>query len=256
MSSSKRRPAAEDDALLELITSATSSMACRQSRYWLTPVRPRPEFGTGLTVLAIVVVLGGSLLATGLQLKTNRTQPAFLQDAANFIRMPLTSDGADGGHFFVAAVRDPDRPESRLDRPDPNIRSAQRNAARAALNCVGRSGVDISFRSMGSHGGSGGLMFGITLVDALGPTDLARGRRIAGTGTITSAGIVGPILEIHLKAQAAERAGADVFLAPTSQAREAKRSVRALRVVAVRTLDDAVRALDGGKGCSHAAELP
>lgn len=68
---------------------------------------------------------------------------------------------------------------------------------------------------LGAIGGpSGGLMLTLEMYDALTKEDLARGRHIAGTGTIDPKGNVGEIGGIDKKIIAARDAGATVFLAP------------------------------------------
>lgn len=68
---------------------------------------------------------------------------------------------------------------------------------------------------LGEIGGpSGGLMFSLEMYDALTSKDLARGRKIAGTGTIDKDGHVGEIGGIDKKVIAAHCAGVDIFLAP------------------------------------------
>ncbi|MGI8573932.1 MAG: S16 family serine protease [Egibacteraceae bacterium] len=104
--------------------------------------------------------------------------------------------------------------------------------------------VDVTSGRIG--GPSAGLMIALTVFDKVDAVDLAAGRRVAGTGTIGLDGRVGPIGGISLKALAAEREGADVFLAPRRQAEAARSGLAAdsgLEVLAVDTLDEAVAAL-------------
>lgn len=63
-------------------------------------------------------------------------------------------------------------------------------------------------------GPSGGLMFTLQIYQQISGHDLQRGRKIAGTGTIDSAGRVGEIGGIDKKVIAAHRAGATIFFAP------------------------------------------
>lgn len=63
-------------------------------------------------------------------------------------------------------------------------------------------------------GPSAGLMFTLEIYNQLIEEDLTRGYKIAGTGTILPDGIVGPIGGIEQKVVAADKAGADIFLAP------------------------------------------
>lgn len=95
-------------------------------------------------------------------------------------------------------------------------------------------------------GPSAGLMIALTVFDLASPDDLADGRRIAGTGTIEPGGAVGEIGGIGLKVLAADREGADVFLAPAGQSAEARAAVpegSALQVVGVASFPDALAAL-------------
>ncbi|UQS82740.1 PDZ domain-containing protein [Bombilactobacillus folatiphilus] len=71
-------------------------------------------------------------------------------------------------------------------------------------------------------GPSAGLMFTLQIYSQLTRHDLTHGRIIAGTGTITPEGKVGPIGGIDKKVYAANKAGAKVFLAPRDKVTKAK----------------------------------
>ncbi|RFU42155.1 PDZ domain-containing protein [Actinomadura logoneensis] len=107
--------------------------------------------------------------------------------------------------------------------------------------------------SVGDIGGpSAGLMFSLSIVDKLTPGSLTGGKFVAGTGTISPEGQVGPIGGIQQKMIAARRAGATVFLTPKDNCAEAL-SARpsGLRLVRADTLHGAVQslnALTSGKG--------
>ena len=76
--------------------------------------------------------------------------------------------------------------------------------------------------SLGDIGGpSAGLMFALAVVDKLTPGELTGGRFVAGTGTITPDGGVGPIGGIPFKMRAARDAGATEFLVPADNCAEA-----------------------------------
>lgn len=93
-------------------------------------------------------------------------------------------------------------------------------------------------------GPSAGLMFALGIVDMLGPDDLTAGAFIAGTGTISPNGQVGPIGGIPLKMIAARRAGATIFLAPKDNCSEVRGVIPdGLRVIKVDTLHDAIQDL-------------
>ncbi|MFC5185302.1 YlbL family protein [Actinomadura harenae] len=107
--------------------------------------------------------------------------------------------------------------------------------------------------SVGDIGGpSAGLMFSLSIVDKLTPGSLTGGKFIAGTGTITPDGQVGPIGGIQQKMVAARRAGATVFLTPKDNCAEAMGArPDGLRLVRADTLHGAIQSLDAltsGKG--------
>lgn len=103
--------------------------------------------------------------------------------------------------------------------------------------------VEVRIDADGITGPSAGLMFALEIIDQLAPDDLTRGRVVAGTGTITPDGRVGPIGGIRQKAIAAERAGAAIFLAPRDDAAKAAQVAARMKVVPVGTLQEALDAL-------------
>ncbi|WP_066938636.1 YlbL family protein [Microtetraspora fusca] len=103
--------------------------------------------------------------------------------------------------------------------------------------------VDISVGDIG--GPSAGLMFSLGIYDKLTPGSLTGGKSIAGTGTISLDGAVGPIGGIEQKMVGARKAGATIFLTPARNCAQAVRAVPdGLRLVKVETLDGAIKALD------------
>jgi Lon-like protease len=114
--------------------------------------------------------------------------------------------------------------------------------------------IDFNLANIG--GPSAGLMFSLAVVDKLTTGDLNGSKFIAGTGTISEDGKVGPIGGIDHKMLAAQEAGATVFLVPADNCDEAK-SMRGdqMELVKVDTLAGAVDSLDtltsGGRppGC-------
>lgn len=109
--------------------------------------------------------------------------------------------------------------------------------------------IDFNLANVG--GPSAGLMFALAVVDKLTPGELSGGKFVAGTGTITPDGEVGPIGGITHKILAAQEAGAAAFLVPAGNCAEAKSAHRnGMELVKVETLTSAVGALnafaDGG----------
>jgi len=105
-------------------------------------------------------------------------------------------------------------------------------------------------------GPSAGLMFSLAVYDKLTPGALTGGVNIAGTGTIDSAGKVGPIGGIQQKLVGAKRGSAAWFLAPADNCDEVVGHIPdGLRVVKVATFAqarDAVEAI----AARRAAALP
>jgi Lon-like protease len=103
----------------------------------------------------------------------------------------------------------------------------------------------IEFNLANIGGPSAGLMFSLAVIDKLTTGDLNDGKFIAGTGTITQDGEVGPIGGITHKMLAAREAGATVFLVPADNCEEAKSDPQdGLALVKVGTLTEAVDALN------------
>jgi PDZ domain-containing protein len=119
----------------------------------------------------------------------------------------------------------------------------------AQLSAIGRdraSQLDtkkINFKVGETGGPSGGLVFAIGLVELLTEQDLLQGRHIAGTGTITQRGVVGPIGGINEKILSAKKVGATVFFAPVDNAEEISNVPDGIKVVTVATLAQAVNYL-------------
>ncbi|MHA7142316.1 MULTISPECIES: YlbL family protein [unclassified Arthrobacter] len=103
---------------------------------------------------------------------------------------------------------------------------------------------DITIALDNVGGPSAGSMFALGIVDLLTEGELTGGKHFAGTGTIDSAGQVGPIGGIRQKLAGARQAGAEVFLAPAANCNEVVGYVPdGLQVVRVETLDDAAEAV-------------
>lgn len=98
---------------------------------------------------------------------------------------------------------------------------------------------------VGDIGGpSAGLVFALQSLDLLTNGDLSGGHRIAATGTITPLGEVGAIGGIKQKVVIAIEEGAELFLVPSDNYKDAEAKAKALnasmKVVSVSTLKEAV----------------
>ncbi|WP_404465528.1 PDZ domain-containing protein [Micrococcus antarcticus] len=98
--------------------------------------------------------------------------------------------------------------------------------------------VEISLEDIG--GPSAGTMFALAVLERLTPGAMTGGAHIAGTGTITEEGQVGPIGGIAQKVRGAADAGAAVFLAPAANCADLDGRVpEGIAVYAVDTLTTA-----------------
>jgi PDZ domain-containing protein len=103
--------------------------------------------------------------------------------------------------------------------------------------------IKVSIDSSGVVGPSAGLAFALDVLEQLG-RDVAHGHNVAATGEIFLNGAVGPIGGIKQKTFGAREAGVDAFLVPAGQnAREARRYAHGLRIIPVKSFQQALRAL-------------
>jgi PDZ domain-containing protein len=127
---------------------------------------------------------------------------------------------ADEAVYPRAAIYSPGTTaESEDKKAKADMTNSQNNAASAALSFLrlhpeyGVAANDlhlknISFDVKKTGGPSGGMIFALGVIELLTEKDLLQGRHIAGTGTISTDGKVGPIGGINEKIQAAYKAGA------------------------------------------------
>lgn len=96
----------------------------------------------------------------------------------------------------------------------------------------------------GNIGGpSAGLAFALDVLEEVG-RDVDRGSKIAATGAIELDGTVTPIGGVRQKTIGVRRSGIDIFLVPAGEnAQEARRYAEGLRIVPVRSFQQALRAL-------------
>ncbi len=106
-------------------------------------------------------------------------------------------------------------------------------------------------------GPSAGMMFALGIIDTVTPGDLTGGKHIAGTGTITPDGAVGPIGGIAQKMRGARSGGATMFLAPDANCDEVLGHIPdGLQVVKVGTLEEARKAVEAAASGADTSGLP
>ena len=110
---------------------------------------------------------------------------------------------------------------------------------------------DVKIKLAQTGGPSGGLIFALGVIEKLTQEDLVRSRNIAGTGTITNTGQVGPIGGITEKIIGANKSGVDLFFTPIKNCEDLKnidqvitgQGEKRLKIVPVATLSQAVSIL-------------
>ncbi len=116
--------------------------------------------------------------------------------------------------------------------------------------------VDVAIQVERIGGPSAGMMFALGIVDKLTPGAMTGGQAVAGTGTVDSAGEVGPIGGIRQKLVGAREAGARWFLAPAGNCDQVvghePDELGVVRVATLAQARDAVEAI--GRG--DTADLP
>lgn len=116
---------------------------------------------------------------------------------------------------------------------------------RALIGILTTTSFPIDIDSSNVGGPSAGMMYTLAVMDILTGESLTKGNVIAGTGTIQEDGSVGAIGGVRQKVVAAEAAGARLMLVPESNYEAALTAPRNdLEIVAVATIDDAIRALE------------
>ena len=116
--------------------------------------------------------------------------------------------------------------------------------------------VDVLVNTGRVGGNSAGLALTLSILDLVTPGELTGGLRVATTGTIDPAGVVGPVGGVAQKAVAAREGGIDLFLVPEAEVEVAGRHAGDMAVEGVATLQDALDALERYGGQTRNLRLP
>lgn len=208
---------------------------------------PAADSGMDLVWFSVVLVCACVVALLG----AGRSQPTvaastspWTLDALAMVAAGPAVDATNGEFMAVALPTSGPALKPDLRAGDEAFESSKANAISAATRLLGRElPQEVGIPVHGLVGSSGGLMFALAIVDLFDGEDLARGRRIAGTGRIDPSGTVSEVGRVAEKVAYAERAGAEIFVVPLSQVAEAAAAATRLRVVGVRSLAEAVEAL-------------
>ena len=110
--------------------------------------------------------------------------------------------------------------------------------------------VDVRIDTRRVSGPSAGLAFTLAIIDDLTPGDLTGGKRVAITGAILPDGGVAPVGGVEQKTITARRQGATLMLVPAGEAKAAREHADGMRIVVVKTVADALAALQRAGGAA------
>jgi PDZ domain-containing protein len=108
--------------------------------------------------------------------------------------------------------------------------------------------VDVRIDTSDIGGPSAGLAMTLSILDELTPGNLTGGKLVAVTGEIAPDGSVLEVGGVGQKAVAARHRGAQLFIVPMAEVADARKRADSMRVVGVRTLSDALKALRAAGG--------
>lgn len=101
--------------------------------------------------------------------------------------------------------------------------------------------IEVEIDSANIGGPSAGMMYTLAIMNVLSEEDITGGFRIAGTGTISTNGDVGPIGGVRQKVVGATLSGAQYILVPEANYEEALTAdIEGAEIVPVGTIDDAL----------------
>ncbi|MFC7465180.1 PDZ domain-containing protein [Brachybacterium sp. GCM10030252] len=161
------------------------------------------------------------------------------EDVAGY--QELAAATPEGEPVAVTVRRDGE--ETDLEVPTEMVEGEPRMGVVLAKGYDFPMDVEIGVGEIG--GPSAGMMFSLSVYDELTPGALTGGHEIAGTGTISADGAVGPIGGIRQKMVGAHDSDAEYFLAPAENCDQVVGyEPDGLEVVAVSTFDEALEATE------------
>lgn len=113
---------------------------------------------------------------------------------------------------------------------------------------------DIEIVTDGVGGGSAGLIFTLSVLDALTDGDLSGGKTISGSGSIDEFGNIGKVDGIELKFQSAVILGSDIFFVNSENYKDLKNARRGgTKIIEVNNIDGIINYLCSNGGDSDDA---
>ena len=106
---------------------------------------------------------------------------------------------------------------------------------------------EVMFETRNIIGPSAGSMFAMEIYNQLSPVDITHGKKIAGTGTISSEGEIGRIGGALQKIMTAENADADMFIVPKDNYDDIKHYDADIKVITVENIEQIISHLENHK---------
>ena len=203
-----------------------------------------------------VVSLTDGSPSAGILEEGDRILAANGEELDNVDELRQAINDAGGDPVDLTFVRDGAERTDQVEPERAEISGSESWAVGVSISTTYELPIDVQIQLDNVGGPSAGMMFALGIIDTLTPGELTGGERIAGTGTITADGRVGPIGGIRQKLYGARDAGEEFFLAPETNCDEVVGHVPdGLEVISVGTLDEAVGAVEAiAQG--EAADLP
>ncbi|MGH3362560.1 MAG: YlbL family protein [Nocardioides sp.] len=220
------------EGAIEMVSSQDSAIAVALSELDVDYTEAAKVFSVEEGTPADGALQKGDVLAS-----VGGTPVTTTNDVATEVRSTAAREAVDIGVVRDGEVRTVSvTPESRDGRPTIGIQMVPSF----------RFPFDVEVGISEAIGGpSAGLMFSLGIYDTLTPGSLTGDATVAGTGSITPDGKVGPIGGIQQKIAAARDAGASLFLVPPDNCAEALDSPNEdMRLVRTETMHDAVEAIE------------
>lgn len=142
--------------------------------------------------------------------------------------------GDVGSNSVFTVVRD----DATMEIPAADVDPEDVRVLEAGRTSVERPAMVVRSTTSGP---SAGVVSTLAYLDAITPDDLTAGLTVAGSGTVTPHGYVGPVERIGPKTEAAVAAGADVLFAhPDNVAEATSAAPPSLPVIPIRSVREAV----------------
>ncbi len=169
----------------------------------------------------------------------------FANDAAEIIRAREI-----GETVFLQVLRDGQLQEFELETVElaGNPEHASIGVYIKTYNFNYQFPLEVVFNTEGIIGPSAGSMFVLEIYNQLTTEDITAGRKIAGTGSVSSDGKVNKIDGVKQKIIAAEKIGANVFILPEENFQQISATEQELELVPVENIDDIFSFLEKSLG--------